>query len=576
MGVERCLGLSATALLVSVGALACPVASYATPTPTITEFTTGLTPNRGPSYITLGPDGNMWFTEVSSPGGVAKINATTGVITEVATGGVTAGFTAGRGPEDIVTGPDGNLWFVESHNPGAIAEISPNGGAVAEHTTPTPNSGPYDIARGPDGNLWFTEANVSRIGKVVPSTGVVSELTTGVTPASSPAGIVAGPDGNMWFTEYNNPGRVGRVNPSTGTITEVATAGVTAGFTTDQQPNELALGPDGNLWFGDWSFPGRIVSVNPATIAIREFTSGITGQMLGSIAVGDDGKLWVTEWGSAGAIARIDPATGVVDEFTTGLTPNQGPYGIAQGPDGNMWFTELGGAGAIGRITVEPVVSTGSATTGGSSSAALNGSVRPNSQPTTFHFQVGTSTSYGLQTNATAAGAGATAISVSSAINGLKPSTLYHYRIVATNPTDTSYGVDRTFTTPAATTVTLTGAPRQSRLTVRVTIICHAPTGGICKGIAQLTTIEKLLGNRIIALNSGHGRRHTRRVVLGSTRFSLRVSQRKKLVLSIGVIGRNLLTRFGRIPATVTITVQNANPPVVISRKATITAKAAR
>ena len=29
---------------------------------TITEFTTGLTPNSGPNRIVSGPDGNLWFT----------------------------------------------------------------------------------------------------------------------------------------------------------------------------------------------------------------------------------------------------------------------------------------------------------------------------------------------------------------------------------------------------------------------------------------------------------------------------------------------------------------------------------
>jgi phosphodiesterase/alkaline phosphatase D-like protein len=107
-----------------------------------------------------------------------------------------------------------------------------------------------------------------------------------------------------------------------------------------------------------------------------------------------------------------------------------------------------------------------SATTGGTSgvtdtAATLEGTVNANGEVTTYVFQYGTTNAYGNQTTAAPAGSGTTNQSVSSAVSGLAPSTTYHYRIVASNPSGTDEGADKTFTTgsaPQKPTVTTTPA----------------------------------------------------------------------------------------------------------------------
>jgi hypothetical protein len=96
--------------------------------------------------------------------------------------------------------------------------------------------------------------------------------------------------------------------------------------------------------------------------------------------------------------------------------------------------------------TGPPVVITNPATNVASSSATLNGSVDPHGLTTTVYFQYGTTTSYG-HTTATQNKTGNTYQSVSANISGLTASTTYHFRIVATNSSGTTYGSDRTFTT---------------------------------------------------------------------------------------------------------------------------------
>jgi len=105
-----------------------------------------------------------------------------------------------------------------------------------------------------------------------------------------------------------------------------------------------------------------------------------------------------------------------------------------------------------------PEAATGPVTDVGRTTATFTGSVDPNSTATTYRFEYGTTTSYGLTTDARDAGAGADSASVSVPVTGLTAATTYHVRIVATNAAGEVKGEDRAFTTladpqpPAVTT----------------------------------------------------------------------------------------------------------------------------
>lgn len=66
---------------------------------------------------------------------------------------------------------------------------------------------------------------------------------------------------------------------------------------------------------------------------------------------------------------------------------------------------------------------------------------------TTYYFEYGTSTSYGSKTAKRTLKAGDTAKRVSARIQGLKPGTTYHFRLVAKNSSGSVKGKDVTFTT---------------------------------------------------------------------------------------------------------------------------------
>jgi hypothetical protein len=116
-----------------------------------------------------------------------------------------------------------------------------------------------------------------------------------------------------------------------------------------------------------------------------------------------------------------------------------------------------------------PDATTGAATNVGQTTATIAGTVDPQGMATTYHFEYGTSTSYGLQTDEQSAGDGTGAVDVQADLSGLTSDTTYHYRVVATNAAGIARGADKTLHTaqplgpPGATTgsargVTATGA----------------------------------------------------------------------------------------------------------------------
>jgi streptogramin lyase len=392
--------------------------------PTIKEFPV-KTADRYPLGITAGPDGDIWFTELGA--GTIGRSTLTGEMTE---------FTGLAGPaETIAAGPDGNLWFTEQ-SAAKIGRMTPTG-TLEQFSLPT-GSEPLDIVAGPDGNLWFTEQGGNgAIGRIT-TAGTIREFTTGLTAKSRPEGMAVGPEGNMWFTEAASPGRIGRITTG-GTITELTT-----GLTAESQPRDIAAGSDGNLWFTEFANPGRIGRITPEG-TITEFTTGLTlnaGPL--AITAGNDGNVYFTEPAS-GKVGKITPLGAIVEQ--TPPTSSSVPDDITTGPDGNIWFTEEANPGKIAVMTVAPKVSATTVADVVEQSATLQADVGPNSQPTTYEFEYGTTTAYGSHTAASSIGSGASSVPVSSTLSGLSPATEYHVRALAANPTGTTYGPDQTFTT---------------------------------------------------------------------------------------------------------------------------------
>ena len=263
-----------------------------------------------PISITLGPDGNFWFTE-QNHSQVARITPQ-GVITEFLT--PTFSFPIG-----ITAGPDGNIWFAEgaAGSDGQIAFITPDG-HIEEIVFSSSTAAASGIVTGPDGNIWFTELIANKIWRLeLPSRNLTSFPIP--TENSSPNDIIVGADGNLWFTEGGG-GKIGRITTS-GVITEFGT-GLTLPFS-------IANGPDGNIWFTQ-RFTQQIGKITPT----GQFTFYPIPSTAEQIAPGFGNNLLFTEFGS-NRVAKIT-TDGVVTESPE--IPNSGPTGIVTGPSRQVWF----------------------------------------------------------------------------------------------------------------------------------------------------------------------------------------------------------------------------------------------
>ena len=201
-----------------------------------------------------------------------------------------------------------------------------------------------------------------------------------------------------------------------------------------------------------------------------------------------------------------------------------------------------------------PLVTTGDPSGIGDNVASLAGSVNPRTNPTTYHFEYGTSTSYGQSTAESTAGDGSLDLPVSAPLAGLTPGTEYHYRIVGTTcggcPAGTKSGADRTFTTTGVAPgggASIRGPAkgrarldRKGRFTVPGTTVDCPSGGGDCGVSAQATTSQK---------------RSTRRAgPLASTTFTIRPGGSSTLKLKLKKKKVKQVRRAKKLATSVAIT----------------------
>jgi plastocyanin len=198
--------------------------------------------------------------------------------------------------------------------------------------------------------------------------------------------------------------------------------------------------------------PTPAVTTNPAT-NVASFSATLNGSLnpRGSTTTVDFQYGFTTSYGSTTpAQTQTGNTVRAISANITGLMASHVYHFriVAHNAGGTTFgsdrtFTTLSATGP-------PVVTTNPATFIASFSATLNGSLDPHGLATTVHFQYGTTTSYGL-TTAPQSRNGNTYLNISAGISSLTASTIYHYRIVASNSAGTRSGADRTFTTLTAT-----------------------------------------------------------------------------------------------------------------------------
>jgi streptogramin lyase len=311
------------------------------------------TANSEPSFVTVGSDGNLWFTEGAEfftpnpdpdTGGtfhsnIARITPS-GRITEFRVNG--GGF-----PHDIVQGPNEVLYF--SNNNG-LGRISTDGVVAPFIEAPFSVGGQELDAHA--GNIWITDFNARSLWRYDIASGGFTEFHIGDGSLFGPSGLVVDGSGSVWFgADSDVGGVVGRLDPAvTDNPDTTARENVTT-FSVDGNPNGLTIATDGKVWFTD-RFNDTVGFLDPVNNnQVRQFPTLTPEAGPQQIAAAADGSVWFTQ-ANIGNAARITP-DGVITEAgkAVGDDPNSGlenALGIAvlpdpdgpAGPQGeSVWFT---------------------------------------------------------------------------------------------------------------------------------------------------------------------------------------------------------------------------------------------
>ncbi|HET8863970.1 MAG TPA: fibronectin type III domain-containing protein, partial [Solirubrobacterales bacterium] len=218
-----------------------------------------------------------------------------------------------------------------------------------------------------------------------------------------------------------------------------------------------ATNADGSTTGSDQTFKtlpeAPAVITTPGATEILQTMAKVAGSVNPNGASVSECKIEYGLTESYGSEANCEPAPGSgespvsVSKTLSGLVANttyhfrvkaSNPGGTSNGSD--QTFTTL--------ALVVPTVTTEAATGETKTTANLNGSVNPNGDPTSCHFEYGLTTSYGSEAScASPPGSGYDPVSASAAISGLTLNTTYHFRLVASNGAGTENGSDLTFTT---------------------------------------------------------------------------------------------------------------------------------
>jgi len=207
-----------------------------------------LPPGSAPRGIVFGPDGALYIAESGTNIGgnaIGRLLPTTGELRQFF-------LPAGAGaPWGITVGPDGKIWFTEV-SAGKVGRLDQATGTIREFPLPTPNSQPQGIVLGADGALWGTEAGANRVFRMT-ADGRATEYSI-PTPNSVPVAIAPGRFGYLWVSELSG-GKLLRVS-RTGRMKEFP-------LPSGARPYGLVSAPDGNVWFADRG-RNRIGEVTPA------------------------------------------------------------------------------------------------------------------------------------------------------------------------------------------------------------------------------------------------------------------------------------------------------------------------
>lgn len=223
--------------------------------------------------IAAGLNGDLWYGDIG-------LNS----IVRMTTHGLTKTFTipsASADPEGITLGPIGEMYFTEWSQPD-IGEINTKGRihliAVKQFSNQPSHS--TAMTEGPDKRIWFTTGGIGLAAHT--QGGATKTYTTGID-SEDPSGIANGPNRELWYVTFNGPD-----------IGKMTTAGKATNYTVNSFGGfGLALGSDGRMWFPDPGNK-RIGAIRSNGAGLKFYSRGLIGQPFDIVAAPDKNLYFTT------------------------------------------------------------------------------------------------------------------------------------------------------------------------------------------------------------------------------------------------------------------------------------------
>jgi virginiamycin B lyase len=237
----------------------------------------------GVGALTLGPDGNMWFTE-----------PTAGRIDFEAPSGGTPGILVLPNPNSRPTGlaKIGNSIWTTLEATGGLLVTYPATATGSETTVP--GARPTAIALGDDGALWMIDATAPTLLRKPPEGRSITFPIPSFAKGAEPSDIVAGPEGNLWISQSDGP-YVSRIEPEISRYTRFELP-LKGGYSL------ISNGPRHDIWFAGGGLIGSITS-NGHWFATPTCALGNCATVT-ALAEGPEGGLW---FAAGGTIGRFEP-----------------------------------------------------------------------------------------------------------------------------------------------------------------------------------------------------------------------------------------------------------------------------
>ncbi len=260
-----------------------------------------------------------------------------------------------------------------------------------------------------------------------------------------------------------------------GSISDIPIPGPDQQFTTATAPASVdgpefasAIGPRSAVLYG---------TVNPNSSALAHLPGSFVSHTLGYF-----------EYGTTAAYGSTKPdplvGEGSICFIVCGgddVSVSASLFGLLPGT--TYHFRVVGDNGVVGpqfgadqTFTTPPVAGAGASDVT-TRRATLTGTINPHGAATTYHFNYGPTSSYGVTTPEVAGDSGDGDRVVTQQISGLSPSTTYHVQVVATSGGETRYGADGLFRTPPAPTATALSPTDIT--TAAATLVGDADTHGL-------------------------------------------------------------------------------------------------